>query len=107
MRRLPARFAGKTRNAFGDVKSWMCAGWALTAKPANEVARRPLDGLHPGRIAVGAHITFDESRAAFGDDVTDSFFKTCMVDDVFDQRKARRRFFVNAAHDDQTMLRKF
>lgn len=101
MRWLPAPFARKTRNTIGNVKAWMCAGRALTAKPANEVVRRALDGPHPGRIAVGAQIAFDESRAAFGDDVTDSSFKTCMVDNVFDQRKARRGLFSNAAHDDQ------
>lgn len=74
MRRLTAPFARETSDAFGDIKSGMCTGRALTAKPANQVARRPLDRPHPGGIAVGAHIRFDESRAALGDDLANSFF---------------------------------
>lgn len=76
MNRLPALFARQTGDAFGDIKARIRAGWALTAKPANQVARRALDRPHPGGIAVGAHIRFDEGRTAFCDDLANRFFQS-------------------------------
>ena len=100
MRRLSAAFTWKTRNSFGDIKSWMCAGRALTAKPANQVARRALDRPHPGGIAMGAHIHFDERRATFGNHLGNGCFERDMAIEVLDQGEARSGLFINAAHHD-------
>ena len=107
MRRLPAPFARKTGHAFGDIKSGVCADWASTVKPTNQVACRALDRPHPGGIAVGAHIRFDESRAASGDDLANGFCQSGVVDDVLEQGETRRGLVVNAPHDDHPMLGKF
>lgn len=79
----------------------------MTAKPANKVAGRALDRPHPGGIAVGAHVRLDESRPAFGDDLTKGFFKSGVVDDILEQGETGRGLSVETAHDDQAMLRKF
>ncbi len=85
----------------------MAAGRACAVETPNQVASRALDGPHPGWIAVGAHIRLDEGRAAFGDDLADSFFQKGVVNDVLEQSETRRRLLVNPAHDDQPMPRKF
>ncbi len=56
---------------------------------------------------MGAHIRFDERRAAFGDDLANSLFESDVVDDVLEQGETRRGLLVNATHHDQPTLGKF